>query len=67
MKRFRWWLFGWLAKHNATCVANSYQLVIEGERVDPRIGWSCRYDLANNGVCWCGKLRTAEHGMEKAG
>ena len=57
MQRLRFWIWWHLAKLPNICPADAYSVIVEKHRRDPRIGWICREDCANTGVCWCGKLR----------
>ena len=51
-------LFEKLCQDPLVCNANAY-FHATGHPDYPTVGidWMCRKDLADNGVCWCGKLR----------
>lgn len=57
MGRFRWWLWSTLCRLPQVCPANAHGVLIWRTRNDPRIDGACRCGCADNGACWCGKLR----------
>lgn len=57
--RLRWWLWRNSSRLARTCPANAYtRLVMRDKDVSTQVDSICRSDLARNGACWCGKLRS---------
>ena len=55
--KVRWRLWSLAIRSRRVCPASAHSLIIWGYLRDPCVDDMCRRDCADNGTCWCGKLR----------
>lgn len=59
LDRLRWKIWGLVIRHPRVCPANAHGAVIWRTRPlrEITVDRACRQGCADNGTCWCGKLR----------